>query len=206
VGGNFYTLDGYQYRREFGRNSRVEHPGMPAMRGSYGRVGWLLALAALLMGAAGADAQEAPLRVAVNHATAITLDAAAATVLIADPEVADVVHDRGRLMFVLGRKPGATNLLVYDSAGKRLLEREVVVVPQDARTVTITRETDQTDYTCDPRCAFREHLAGAPRPEIGAAATTPAGAAAGTPLPTFLAPPSGANEPSSGAPAQPQRP
>ena len=116
-------------------------------------------VAAMLAGAilmAPARAQQGPLRVTVNHAAAITLDAAAAVALIADPEVADVVSERNNLMFVLGRKPGATNLLVYDNAGKRLFEREVVVVPQDARTVTITRETDQTDYICDPRCAFRE--------------------------------------------------
>jgi hypothetical protein len=160
----------------------------------------LPALAALLAVAVPAWAQQGPLHVTVNHATAITLDAAAAVVLIADPEVADVVNERNNLMFVLGRKPGATNLLVYDGAGKRLLEREVVVVPQDARTVTITRETDQTDYICDPRCAFREHLTGAPRSEIGAAAAiTPAGAAAGAPTPAFPAPPAaGAARPDGG--------
>jgi len=151
-------------------------------------------VAAMLAGAilmAPARAQQGPLRVTVNHAAAITLDAAAAVALIADPEVADVVSERNNLMFVLGRKPGATNLLVYDNAGKRLFEREVVVVPQDARTVTITRETDQTDYICDPRCAFREHLGGAPRTEIGAAAApTPAGEAAGA-TPTFPTPPAG---------------
>ena len=130
--------------------------GTPAMRGSIERV-WGVAAAMLVAAilAAPAGAQQEPLRVTVNHAATITLDATAAVVLIADPEVADVVNERNNLMFVLGRKPGATNLLVYDNAGKRLFEREVVVVPQDARTVTITRETDQTDYTCDPRCAFR---------------------------------------------------
>jgi hypothetical protein len=160
------------------------------MRDAIERV-WGLAAAALAAAllAAPAAAQQGPLRVTVDHAAAITLDAAATVALIADPEVADVVNERNNLMFVLGRKPGATNLLVYDNAGKRLLEREVVVVPQDTRTVTITRETDQTDYICDPRCAFREHLAGAPRAEIGAAAAAPAGAAASAP-PTFPPPPS----------------
>jgi hypothetical protein len=159
---------------------------MPAMRELIERVRVLaIAVFAVAVLAAPAWAQQGPLHVSVNHAAAITLDAAAAVVLIADPEVAEIVNERNNLMFVLGRKPGATNLLVYDNAGKRLLEREVVVVPQDAHTVTITRETDQTDYICDPRCAFREHLTGAPRPEIGAAAaTTPTG----TPPPTFPAP------------------
>lgn len=181
---------------------------MLAMRDAIGRVRFLAqaALAAAAL-AAPAWAQQGPLRVTVNHATAITLDAAAAVVLIADPEVANVVNERNNLMFVLGRKPGATNLLVYDGTGKRLVEREVVVVPQDSRTVTITRETDQTDYTCDPRCAFREHLAGAPRAEIGAAAaTTPAGAAAGAPSPAFPTPPSATEAPPAPSTGQAPRP
>jgi hypothetical protein len=172
------------------------------MRRTRGRVGAVV-LGALVALAVPVAAQDAPLRVTVNHATAITLDAAAATVLIADPEIADVVNERNSLLFVLGRKPGATNLLVYDGAGKRLLAREVVVVPPEARTVTITRETDATDYSCDPRCAFREHLVGAPRSEIGTAAASPAGAAAAAPPPAFPAPPPSA-EPSAGVvPPQP---
>jgi hypothetical protein len=177
---------------------------IPAMGALIERVRGLAAaaLAAAIL-AMPAWAQQGPLRVIVNHATAITLDAAATVVLIADPEVADVVNERNNLMFVLGRKPGATNLLVYDNAGNRLFEREVVVVPQDARTVTITRETDATDYSCDPRCAFREHLVGAPRSEIGTAAASPAGAAAAAPPPAFPAPPPSA-EPSAGVvPPQP---
>ncbi len=98
--------------------------------------------------------------ITVNHAAAVTLSDKAAVVMIADPEIADVVNERNNLMFVVGHKPGATNLLVYDNAGKRLFEREVVVTPPDAGTVTITRQTDQTDYLCNPRCAFSAHLAG----------------------------------------------
>jgi Flp pilus assembly secretin CpaC len=121
----------------------------------------LIATAAL--GAAPSLAQErasGPMRITVNHAAAVTLSDKAAVVMIADPEIADVVNERNNLMFVIGHKAGATNLLVYDNAGKRLFEREVVVTPPDASTVTITSATEETDYDCNPRCALGAHLAG----------------------------------------------
>ncbi|HZT51382.1 MAG TPA: pilus assembly protein N-terminal domain-containing protein [Stellaceae bacterium] len=156
-----------------------------------GRARW--AGFATLVLAAPAAAEQAPLRVTVDHAAVIALDGDAAVVLIADPAVADVVSERPRLVFVLGRRPGTTNLLVYDGAGKRLVGREVVVVPPDARTVTITRETDQTDYSCNPRCAFREHL---PGPSQAAAAAAAPSAA----MPPVFSTPSSAPPPAIAAP------
>ena len=114
-----------------------------------------------------------PFRVTVNHAKVITLSAPAAVALIADPDIADIVNERNNLIFVLGRKPGATNLLVYDHNGKRLFGREIVVAPEDASMVTITRETDVTDYYCTPLCRFYEHeQGGAPLANAGAPAST----------------------------------
>lgn len=142
----------------------------------------LLASALALALAATAAAQQAPpsvLRVTVNHAVLLRLGSAPAVALIADPQIADIVNERDNLMFVLGRKPGATNLLAFDSAGHRLLDREIVVVPENANMVTITRNTDATDYTCAPRCAMRAHALtqGQAPSEIGATSQGPAGAA-----------------------------
>ena len=131
--------------------------------------------AALLLAAAPALAQDATtMRVVVNHAAAITLQAPATVALIANPDIADIVNEKNNLLFVLGRKPGATNLLVYDKDGKQLLSREIVVAPEDARMVTITRDTDPTTYLCEPRCRFYEHEQGGTVP-----ATVSAGSGAG---------------------------
>ena len=127
----------------------------------------------------------APFRVMVNHAEVITLSAPAGVALIADPDIADIVNERNNLIFVLGRKPGATNLLVYDASGRRLVGREIVVVPEDGAMVTITRATDVTDYFCAPRCRFFEHEQGgaAPAPPANAGASAAAQAGAGEPPP-----------------------
>ena len=103
-------------------------------------------------GTAPAAANEAPLRVTLNHAAVVSYEGAGATALIADPNVADIVTERGNVLFVLGRAIGTTNLLVYDAGGRRLLEREVEVVPDEVGVVTVTRDIYENDYFCTPRC------------------------------------------------------
>ncbi|HXQ52437.1 MAG TPA: pilus assembly protein N-terminal domain-containing protein [Stellaceae bacterium] len=131
--------------------------------------------------------QTAPLKVTVNHAEALTLRANAAVALIANPDIADLINERNNLIFVLGRKPGVTNLLVYDDAGRRLLGRDIEVVPEQGGMVAITRETDVTDYYCEPQCVFYEHEQGGSLP---------------TPPPTAAAAGAGAPPSGQGAPQQ----
>jgi hypothetical protein len=154
-----------------------------------------VAVAALLLLAAvpSARAQSAPtgtLRLTVNHAEVLTTDGTASSVVIANPDIADIVHEKPNLIFVFGRKPGATNLLAYDDSGRRLIAREVVVVPDNQRMVTVTRvsatEIDVSDYYCEPRCVFfarQEMLSSTtttlPGATAGGAAAAPGGAAAG---------------------------
>ncbi|HUH84088.1 MAG TPA: pilus assembly protein N-terminal domain-containing protein [Stellaceae bacterium] len=137
-------------------------------------------LAALTTFAASAQTSPSkPLRVPVDKAEVLTLDAASAVVLIANPAIADVVLERNHLLFVLGKTPGATNLFVYSEAGRPLLDREIVVVPQDNRVVTITREITPTDYYCEPRCVATSAVPGGGAGAGGGAAPASAPAAAG---------------------------
>lgn len=92
------------------------------------------------------------LRVTMSKAEVITLNGAASVVMVANPQIADVVLERNNLLFVLGKQPGETRLYVYNGAGKPMLEREIVVVPQGDRTVTILRNGLPNDYSCAPRC------------------------------------------------------
>ena len=174
------------------RLKRRDRPGRAA-------VGLALAAAVMLGGAparvAAQSSEATPLKVTVNHAEVVTLRSAAAVALIANPDIADIVNERNNLIFVIGRKPGATNLLVYDDGGKRLYGREILVVPEDGRLVTITRDTDVTDYYCEPHCRFYEHEQGGapPAPPSGAGGPAPNGAAS-----------AGAGAQSANAPGQPQ--
>jgi hypothetical protein len=141
---------------------------------------WLgLLLTGALLLAAGQSLAQADkphmLRVVVDKAEVVNLDAASTIVLIANPDIADVIVERNRLLFVLGKHPGETSLYVYNDTGQRILERNIVVVPQDNQMVTITRQTIPSEYYCQPRCILKTPGGGgAPS---GGGAPTPAGAA-----------------------------
>lgn len=146
-----------------------------------------IAMAMLLTATTGQAAQpEAgrPLRVMLDKAEVLPLSGNASVVLVANPQIADVVLERGRLLFVLGKRPGETRLYVYGDKGQRLIERDVVVVPQHERTVTITRGTRATDYGCEARCAPLGFSAGV----IEAAATGDAPSPTAAPQPVAATP------------------
>jgi hypothetical protein len=175
--------------------------------------GWRLPSAGLALAIAlallplAAHAQTGPIEVALGHAQAVTLEADAATAMIAAPDIADVIRERGNVLFLLGYKLGTTNLLVYDAEGHQLADREVVVTPPQA-TVTVTRGTDATDYQCEPRCfATSETEAAIPAPAAGgAAAPVPGGAPGPAKGPAVPAAGAGANAVAGAAPRAPAAP
>ncbi len=122
------------------------------------------------------------LRVAVDKAEVMTLGAPASVVLVANSQIADVVVERDHLLFVIGKRPGETRLYIYGANGQPLLEREIVVVPQNDRSVTVFRDTMTTTYSCDERCVAINTQAGA----------GPVGAPAAPPAPASAAPPASA--------------
>ena len=105
-------------------------------------------------------------QVVVNKAKIMRLNGDADVVLVANPEIADVVIDSPRLLFVLGLQAGETSLLVLDEAREEILHANVMVVPSlgGEKTVTpsgttikttqvkVLRRTEQTTLNCAPRC------------------------------------------------------
>ncbi len=138
----------------------------------------LLALAAPSDRATAAQAAHThTLRVATDNAEVVTVAGTPAVVLVANPQIADVVVEQGHLIFVIGKRPGQTRLYVYGAGGNAMLERQVVVVPQNDNAVTVVRDTASTDYSCDPRCVPVAHTA----PANGIASTAPVAPAAAAP-------------------------
>lgn len=146
--------------------------------------GWVLT--GLAHPAAASPAQS--LRVAIDKAEVVTLGETPAVALIANPRIADIVVEQGRLIFVIGKTAGETRLYVYGAGGRPLIERDVVVVPQADHAVTVIRDTVATNYSCDPRCVALSAV-----PNVGIAPATSAPAA-----PTPAAP-AGASAPAASA-------
>ncbi len=144
-----YAPDGQKGRLIMTRFSRT----LPLLAGTIALIG--------VIGSATAQSDRA-LRVTVNKAEVVSLGGTASVVLVANPQIADVVLERNNLLFVLGKQPGETRLYVYNGSGRPMLEREIVVVPQADRTVTVVRDGQPNEYSCAPRCVSLERRAAAP--------------------------------------------
>lgn len=125
------------------------------MNAGFKRAAGALVLLATLspFAASGAEAPE-PIRVVIDKSTAVRTDRAASIVMVGQPEIADVTVENPRLIFVLGRKVGETNLVILDSQGNYILNLPLVVTPEGDRQVTIYRgSSGVSTLSCDPRCA-----------------------------------------------------
>jgi len=151
---------------------------------------WLLALFIISMPFSVPAAE--PQMIEVDKATLIRIDRDAGVILIANPNIADVVLENKRLVFVLGRSEGETKLIVLDTQGEKILDLDVIVVQVAQRRigqpplVTIhslakERGVDISTVVCAPLCAPWPRV---PRSQQGSSsgsgAATPAASVAAT--------------------------
>lgn len=103
-----------------------------------------------------ADPNE-PVSVVVDKAHLMRLDKDASVVMVANPTIADVAIESPRMVFIVGREPGETNIFVLDSKGNEIVKSDLVVVPKLDRHVTVNRVTQEANVestlSCAPRCA-----------------------------------------------------
>jgi hypothetical protein len=93
------------------------------------------------------------LAVQLDSASVVRLKKDAATVIVGNPNIAEVSVESPTLIFVFGIRPGETSLTIMDKDGETLLATPVVVTPPAVRAVTVDRNVVEFTYTCDPRCA-----------------------------------------------------
>ena len=93
------------------------------------------------------------MNVIVDKTQIVRLNRDASVVMIANPNIADVVVESPRLIFIIGRKPGETNLYILDGNGRQLLYKDLVVLANPERHVTVHRATKEVTFSCAPRCA-----------------------------------------------------
>lgn len=93
-----------------------------------------------------------PLTVAIDHSTRLSVAGTAASVVIGNPQVADVTVVDSHTVFVSGRGYGETDLVVLDPSGRTLYAGEVLVSGSASGRVSIYRGSDRTDMACAPGC------------------------------------------------------
>ena len=90
--------------------------------------------------------------VEAGKAKAIKLNVNAESVIIGNPNIADVaVHD-DKLLFVTGKSFGTTNLMIFDAKGNTIHSSDVVVTANTATWVSVKRAGSNFTYDCAPAC------------------------------------------------------
>lgn len=90
--------------------------------------------------------------VEAGKAKAIKLKTNADSVIIGNPNIADVaVHD-DTLLFVTGKSYGTTNLMIFDNEGNTIHSSDVVVTANTATWVSVKRAGTNFTYDCSPTC------------------------------------------------------
>jgi hypothetical protein len=155
----------------------------------------LLLFAALFGPALPVQAAEL-LTVTIDKIRVLRLKSDASTVVVARPEIVNVVLESPRLVFVYGLSPGETSLHVFDNEEKEVYTADLVVAAKTARQVSVHRGVAETTLSCAPNCmrvATPGAATGGGAPAAGSSAAAPAAAAAaasaGTGLGGGIAPP-----------------
>jgi Flp pilus assembly secretin CpaC len=110
-----------------------------------------LAAAALLSAAGVAQAQS--LNVEIDRSSRISLRGAAASVIVGNPDIADVTVVDASTLFVTGKGYGVTEVVAVDALGRTLYQGEVVVTGGSTGSVRVWRGAQATEMACAASCA-----------------------------------------------------
>lgn len=108
----------------------------------------------LLAGLGFASAETLPeIRVDMDYARLVKMPEGARTLVLGNPAIADATLLRdGGLLVVSGKSFGATNLIVLDQTGARVLETLISVVPAQDKLVVFRGVDRRESLACDPLC------------------------------------------------------
>ena len=110
----------------------------------------LLIVAALSASAlaGSAAAQSGPISVEIDHSTRVQLGGAAGSVIVGNPQIADVTVVDANTLFVTGKGYGVTEIVAVDQIGRTLFHGEVVVTAPAAGQVGVWRGGALNEMAC----------------------------------------------------------
>lgn len=112
------------------------------------------AIAVLIAVAPGvASAQSAPLNVEIDRAARVQLHGAASSVIVGNPQIADVTVVDANTLYITGKGYGVTEVVAVDAIGRTLFQREIAVVGGSGGTVRVWRGARVTEMACGSTCA-----------------------------------------------------
>ena len=112
----------------------------------------VLALAAALSLAAAAASQAQTLVAPLDQSITLTFPAAARDIVVGNPLIADVNLIDARNAVLIGKTYGVTSVQAFDSDGRSIYARQIVVSSVDDNRVSYFRGGVETSFACAPRC------------------------------------------------------
>ncbi len=144
---------------------------------------------ALLLASLATSAAAEPLTVAIDHSSRLNVQGSAASVVVGNPQVADVTVVDSHTVFVSGRGYGETDVIVLDAAGRTLYAGEIMVGTPGGGRVSIYRGAERTDMACAPGCevSFRSPTRSGGSGSAGGASAPSGGASSGPSMGSMVA-------------------
>jgi len=144
---------------------------------------------AFFLASVAATAIAEPLTVAIDHSSRLNVQGAAASVVVGNPQVADVTVVDSHTVFVSGRGYGETDVVVLDAGGRTLYAGEIMVGTPGGGRVSVYRGAERTDMACAPGCevSFRSPTKGGGSGSAGGATGPAGGASSGGSMGSMIA-------------------
>ncbi|WP_427452596.1 pilus assembly protein N-terminal domain-containing protein [Litorimonas sp. WD9-15] len=113
----------------------------------------LLVLATIASSAAPAFAGDQVYKVELNKTEVVRLPGAASSIIIGNPNIADVTVQSVDTIFVVGRGYGETNLIILDANGNTMMDTNLQVVNTlSSHSVRLHNAKSRETYSCIPYC------------------------------------------------------
>lgn len=92
------------------------------------------------------------IQILMNEAKIVKLARPADTIIIGNPDIADASVQDATTIILTGKGFGVTNLVILDETGAPVVDEQVFVSRQDARSVRIYRRSEVQTLSCTPYC------------------------------------------------------
>jgi Flp pilus assembly secretin CpaC len=114
----------------------------------------VLAAAAALLAPAAGVAQSASLSVQIDQAQRVQLRGPAGSVIVGNPEIADVTVVDSNTLYITGKGYGVTEIVAVDAIGRTVFQSQIVVTDgAGAGRVRVWRGGQATEMACASSCS-----------------------------------------------------
>lgn len=113
-------------------------------------------------------AQASTMSVEIDRSARVRLTGGATSVIVGNPQIADVTVVDANTLFITGKGYGVTQVVAVDAIGRTLFQRDIVVTAGTTGSVRVWRGAQATEMACGASCAPSVRSAG-----TSAASTAP---------------------------------